>query len=900
MRISQIVRGGSVVLNNSRISGYNRRKSALAVMGAAVALVPLFGGQTAMATMTWDPNMTAGVSPGGNGNWDTTVGNNVWWNGTTDGVYATDTTAFTGALSIVNVDTNVTATGIIFNTSGDTIGGTSTVTVGASGANTGTLTGATETINTPLSAGSATWFIDGTMNLGGSILGNGKPAFGATTTGTATYVFTGDMSQYTGTNILVGGGVTAALNHIVTMVYNSTVVSPTAGVGAGVFGGTTGVLALAYQGDLVVDQPLNIVGEFNLNQGGQQGLGDLSQNGETVSGTAPVNAGFNANNGANTTIANGLTGLSPFAFIASNTGNFLTNNLSAGNALTIGRAGTATAASLSSTNAGRILTIQGSGATVINSTIQDGTKAGQTIAALNYVNSILAYNGSGSLTLSSPGNSYKGATYIEQGTVKLGATNAIPTGQGLAAGITGGTPGLVMFGDTDAAKGAGGVLDLAGFNQTVSGLGIQAGVPVASLSPSFKSAVWTVAAANAAGTSSFLTIAGFAPYNCGLAIGEGITIGAQTGTIISLANNGGSTQSLLVGMSFDPAAGSYSIGAGTVVLAPSSAMASSQIIGNSSILNNSTLTFAGGTHGANTFATGEGVGATSTFGGVIKDSVNGGTMKVALNVSGGTLDLSGINTYTGGTTVNGTSGAVLNVSGLIANNSSSGVSLGDTTTFGTADNLISRAVSNGGTYSGLGATEIGGGGTKIDLVQGSNVSNGSTLDVNMEVRLTNGTDVANLPSVPAEFSSDVLGLTGMVIGGGASGQTDPFALQMSYNPILVNNPDPTSLYLAYTNSAESIPFSNAVNGDFGTGINAMTDVQSSYAAFALANGITDANIGNYLGSWGVDTTGDNAWAIVNHNSQFAVVSVPEPAALTLLALGGVGVLSRRSRKSRSA
>ena len=62
------------------------------------------------------------------------------------------------------------------------------------------------------------------------------------------------------------------------------------------------------------------------------------------------------------------------------------------------------------------------------------------------------------------------------------------------------------------------------------------------------------------------------------------------------------------------------------------------------------------------------------------------------------------------------------------------------------------------------------------------------------------------------------------------------------------------------------------------------NVQSSWDDFAAANSITDANLGNFLGSYGVDTAHHTVWAVVNHNSQFSVV--PEPSSL-ILAIGGM-------------
>jgi hypothetical protein len=51
-----------------------------------------------------------------------------------------------------------------------------------------------------------------------------------------------------------------------------------------------------------------------------------------------------------------------------------------------------------------------------------------------------------------------------------------------------------------------------------------------------------------------------------------------------------------------------------------------------------------------------------------------------------------------------------------------------------------------------------------------------------------------------------------------------------------------------------------------------------------------------LGKFGVDTTNNYVWAVLNHNSSFAVI--PEPTSLALLGLGAAGLLTRRRSPGR--
>ncbi len=112
--------------------------------------------------------------------------------------------------------------------------------------------------------------------------------------------------------------------------------------------------------------------------------------------------------------------------------------------------------------------------------------------------------------------------------------------------------------------------------------------------------------------------------------------------------------------------------------------------------------------------------------------------------------------------------------------------------------------------------------------------------------------------------------------------SDPFVLQMSSTAALA-----ATDYLGWYNTGSS-KWVNALTGN-STNPATFITVTGDYASWRATH--IDP-LSNYLDVYGVDTANHAVWAVVNHNSEFAVV--PEPAMLALFGLGG-GVLLRRRR-----
>ena len=127
--------------------------------------------------------------------------------------------------------------------------------------------------------------------------------------------------------------------------------------------------------------------------------------------------------------------------------------------------------------------------------------------------------------------------------------------------------------------------------------------------------------------------------------------------------------------------------------------------------------------------------------------------------------------------------------------------------------------------------------------------------------------------------SDVLQMTGIPAG-------QIYVLQMSYDPTLFDEKEEAAigcLHIDWLNPTTGM-WENAIYGNSNNS-SSLYNVQKSWEA--AGEPVT-------LGEWGVDTTTHIAWAVVDHNSEFAVQ--PEPGTLALLAVGAVlAGLRKRAR-----
>ena len=359
--------------------------------------------------------------------------------------------------------------------------------------------------------------------------------------------------------------------------------------------------------------------------------------------------------------------------------------------------------------------------------------------------------------------------------------------------------------------------------------------------------------------------------NTGLNFGRNTTVSGNATITSDVLTSGsaGVTHSL----------GSLGIGAQTLTIGKGSNVGSGvagvTFTGTTTLGGNATFAPAAGT----LLTLGAVTGATRSF------TVNGAgdvTVSGAVTTTTGTigksgagqLTLSGTNTYSGGTTVNagtvlltgtasaGTGAVRLNGGTLSVNinSGSNGIANAVTFTSTSASYQLRRAA--GAAFSEYSASsQLGGVNTSVAFLAGS-ASGVETMT----------TSFSAVPSV--EILSDVFSLNGT--------GTDTFTLQLTVTGVS------STAYVGWLNGGDWV---NAVDGNDASGIYAGF-YGMSFAAFLSSHG-GSFDAASMLGAYGNDGAG-NVWAVLDHNSDFAIV--PEPQTWCLLGLGLALVASAWKRR----
>jgi len=249
---------------------------------------------------------------------------------------------------------------------------------------------------------------------------------------------------------------------------------------------------------------------------------------------------------------------------------------------------------------------------------------------------------------------------------------------------------------------------------------------------------------------------------------------------------------------------------------------------------------------------------------------------IVSQIGTGAVTLSGSNSYSGGTVIssgtliadnaNSVGTNTVTVSGgvfLIANGANV------TNTISLTGGSLAQQTAVGAQFSALKAYQgnvLGGLAT-----QGSFLGGTSSAIASVQGTFGNTSSASN----DAARIGQVLSLTGVPVVNLGTGETDVFVLQLAVTGLTADS------FLAWYNS-DTNTWVNAVLGNYGGTM--------FFAGDGAYDPLTDFNLGTY----GVDTATGTVWAVLNHNSDFAVV--PEPSTCALLALGlGTAAIAYRRR-----
>lgn len=186
----------------------------------------------------------------------------------------------------------------------------------------------------------------------------------------------------------------------------------------------------------------------------------------------------------------------------------------------------------------------------------------------------------------------------------------------------------------------------------------------------------------------------------------------------------------------------------------------------------------------------------------------------------------------------------------------------------------------GNSFAGFSTTHTSGLATEVALRAGTATGNS---DISLTFSDINPGALAGVANDAARVS-DIVSLEGT--------GSDVIVLQLTYDDTGVLDESSLAVFWLADGSDE---WTLATSGNTGAGALAGAYAMSYDDFLAMNGGVFDGAA--MLGAYGVDAAGNTAWAVINHNSDFAVNVnlVPEPGTFALFAMGGALLCGVRRR-----